>query len=67
MKPRLNPTQHERRMENRDEHEPFGAAYPAALSEERGLVTDMIEHQTAQYAVERAIRKWQPSRQIVKE
>src|SRR5712692_5767008 len=62
---RLNALQHEGGMKDGDEHESVAATHAPALREERGDVTDVVEHETAQHAIEATVGKGQPSRQIV--
>src|SRR5437016_5321043 len=66
-KARLNSAQHQSWMEAGDQYEPIRTTHAAAFRKEPRQVADVIEHETCENAMKRAIRKWQSLCQIVRD
>src|SRR5438132_5954284 len=66
-KSRLNATKRHCRMHHRNDHETVPAAKPPQFEEKLFQVPNMIEHQTAEHAIERSAFQRQGLGQIVPE
>src|SRR6266403_2561523 len=66
-KTRLNAAQHQSWMEGGDQDESIRTTHAAAFRKEPRQVADMIEYETHENAMKRAIRKWQCLCEIVRD